>query len=318
VTLPPCDVASLPQAGEANYNPSISAVIVTFNECEVVERCLQSIVDWVQEIVVVDLGSTDGTRAIAARYTNRIIDHDLVPFVELVRDFALEQARGEWILLLDPDERVSDDLRSLLCELTATQEIDVVSVARINYVLGARLRGSGFHREEHIRFFRNGCIAWPAVVHGRPDVTGLHAVSLQHHADAYLEHDTWRTIDSTLDRVRRYAPPEVEMLHRQGQTFDVSTMARAMWQAFARSFIRSHGYRDGVRGLFVGLLLAQYRMVVHMELWEREGKLEQHDAAVVRWGRYANRIALVLEQIRPIIARTITVARHIPIRPREN
>lgn len=317
VTRSPYDARSLPQTGDVDCRPSISAVVITYNECEVIEPCLQSVVDWTTEIVVVDLGSTDGTREIAARYTDHIIDHPHVPFVELVRNLAMQRARSEWILLLDADERVSAALRSLLVVTTETDNVDVVSVAYTTSVLGARLRASGFHHEEHIRFFRKGCITWPAVVHGRPDVTGLRAVSLRHHADAYIEHDTWRTIDSTLDRVRRYAPPEVETLHRQGQTFSVGTMVRAMWRAFTHSFIRSHGYRDGVRGLFMGLLLAQYRMVVHMELWELEGKLEQRDAAVMRWGRYAARFGVIIERIRRVVACLIAVARHIPLRSRK-
>lgn len=86
---------------EDNRN-MLSAVIVTFNEAEYLPDCLNSL-KFCDELVVVDIGSTDNSRGIAEKHGARVIEHEWVPYAEKIRPFLLEQARFEWILFSDPD-----------------------------------------------------------------------------------------------------------------------------------------------------------------------------------------------------------------------
>src|SRR5687768_11740244 len=95
---------------------NISVVITTFNSAQYIEDCLKS-VDWVEEIVVVDDGSTDATLDIVKQFTSNIYHHKSVGYVEPTRNYALSKATKEWILLLDADERVPATLADKLQDL---------------------------------------------------------------------------------------------------------------------------------------------------------------------------------------------------------
>ena len=80
----------------------ISALITTFNESRFLEECLSRL-SFCDEIVLVDLGSTDNCLEIARKYGAKILFHELVPFAEKVRDYAISNARNDWVLFTDPD-----------------------------------------------------------------------------------------------------------------------------------------------------------------------------------------------------------------------
>jgi glycosyltransferase involved in cell wall biosynthesis len=104
---------------------SISACLVVRNEEPVIERCLQSLVDVVDEIVLVHDGDCDdGTLEIAERYGCRIFVRPLVGHSEASNVFAFEQLRGEWIMSLDADEFLSEPLRARLRELVADEQVN--------------------------------------------------------------------------------------------------------------------------------------------------------------------------------------------------
>ena len=88
----------------------ISVVTVCFNEAEKLDKCLESVSDFADEIVVLDLGSTDNTSQIAKKHKAKIYHHDFVNYVELVRDYSISKASNDWILVLDPDEEIPEKL----------------------------------------------------------------------------------------------------------------------------------------------------------------------------------------------------------------
>src|SRR5579872_3225700 len=89
---------------------TLSVVLATFNEEENLPRCLESVKDIAQEIVIVDGTSTDKTVAIAKKYGARVMVTDNPPIFHINKQKALEMAKGEWILQLDADEQVSKQL----------------------------------------------------------------------------------------------------------------------------------------------------------------------------------------------------------------
>lgn len=109
------------------YPIVISTVIITYNDAERIQPCLESI-RWVDEIVVVDLGSTDPTVSICREFTDCIHFHEWMPYADPIRNEALALARGQWVLMLDPDERVSPTLASRLRAIAACDDVDVVLI----------------------------------------------------------------------------------------------------------------------------------------------------------------------------------------------
>ena len=107
----------------------ISAVVNTRNEEKNLDACLKSL-NFVDEIVVVDMESEDKTKQIAKKYTNKVFNYDNVGYVEPARNFAINKAKGDWILIVDADERVPRSLAVKLMEIAETL-LDTVAKPKV-------------------------------------------------------------------------------------------------------------------------------------------------------------------------------------------
>ncbi len=129
----------------------ISVTVVCLNEEGNLRACLES-VRWADEIVVVDAGSADGTVAIAKEYTDKVF-HNPWPGHKEQKNFAMEMARGPWILSMDADERVPADLAARIREEVAAPRHDGYRFPRRNYFLGHRMRHGGWYPDHVLRLF---------------------------------------------------------------------------------------------------------------------------------------------------------------------
>lgn len=154
-------------------NVTISAVIASCDEADVIETCLQSVVQWVDEIVFIDMHSTDGTGEIARRYGARLIEHERVPYVELVRDGALQEALGGWIFALDPDGFLDAALALELRRLAESCEYDVVLIQLRAMAFGRFLTAPGLAEPPIPRFFGADTVRWGTDIHALPDLSDL-------------------------------------------------------------------------------------------------------------------------------------------------
>jgi glycosyltransferase involved in cell wall biosynthesis len=271
--------------GTPSTRPTISVVIISCNEAGIIEQCLQSVVNWVDDIVVVDMCSTDGTREIVGCFRARVVDHPRLTYVEPARNFALEQAMGDWILMLDPDERVPAPLGRELQRIAAEEQADVVMVPYVHVNFGRAMRSPGASDIPHPRFFRRGAVSWPAEVHTSPDVSGLRCYSIPVSAPGLaIHHESWRSIGGALDKIIRYAPQDAENLRARGQRFSLGAMFYNMTGQFVHRMVIGRAYEDGMVGFLTALLFAFYNMLIYAHLWEVEGREPQHDRPVERWG----------------------------------
>src|SRR5258708_17419158 len=139
----------------------ITATIIAFNEESNIRAACES-VGWTDEIIVVDSQSTDCTREIATAMGAHVIIHQWPGFAGQ-KQFAVEQAKQEWILSLDADERVSDELRSAIVSLKSGSESDLADgylMARRTYYQGRWIRGGGWYPDRQLRLFRKTLGAW--------------------------------------------------------------------------------------------------------------------------------------------------------------
>lgn len=262
----------------------ISAVIITYNDAERIRPCLESI-RWVDEIVVVDMGSTDSTVAICREFTQRLYRRGWLPYADPLRNEAIALARGKWVLMLDADERVSPALAEELQTLAAANNLDVVLVPYWFMSFGYRRTDPLAAADAMPRFFRKGALRWPAEVHGRPDLSGLRVVRLSPQEGHYILHDAWQTTAEVLDKINRYTAEEARLLRDQGVRFTPSALVRETLRELGRGAIYE-AYRNGVMGLVNIGFTAFYRFVVWARLWELEGRPRAHDRLVERWGQW--------------------------------
>jgi glycosyltransferase involved in cell wall biosynthesis len=290
----------------------ISAVIITCEDEDVLEPCLVSVADWVDEIIVVDMHSTDGTRSIAARYGARLVDHDRLPYAEPVRNFAMEQAIHPWLLVLDPDERVLWPLAQRLREVAREDAWDVVDLPFIQAAFGRALSAPGTQDGAHPRFIRRGVATWPAEIHMMPTFHGLRRLDLSadgdwRKLDLAVLHDTWRSPHQVLEKLARYVPKDAERRLARGDTFTFQGMVQAVIGEFHDRFVRGRAYEDGMAGFLHATLFAVMEFGVHAEMWQQQGRPPGQDLAVMKWGHRT----VPLQHLTRVLARRRGVARRL-------
>ena len=268
----------------------ITAVIISCEDAEVIDPCLASVAGWVDEIVVVDMNSGDGTRDIAARYGARVVDHERLPFVEPVRTFAMTQATRPWVLLLDPDERVGRSLVARLRAVVGEDAWDVVDIPFIQIVFGRRLTAPGGQDGPHPRLLRRDRATWPAPIHEHPVFPGLRRLDLSaeprwRERDLAIFHETWRSPHQVFEKLARYIPKDAERRLARGETFSFSGLVRGVAQVFELRLIRGRSWEDGMAGLLHTSLFAVMELGAQAEMWQQQGHPPGPDAAVRRWGR---------------------------------
>lgn len=247
----------------------ISAVIVCFNEAEKLERCLTSLSGFADEIVVMDLGSSDLSSIVCKKYNAKIFKHDFVPFVEVVRNDAISKANGEWILVVDPDEVVSDTLKAKLKQVVSEDKYQAVNIPRKNIFFGKWIAHTNWWPDRHIRFFKKGKVVWSDKIHKYPEVLGR-ILDLEAKVDVAIIHYGYESVKEFMDRQNRYSTIEAKNLYDNGIKFSLLLFLWKPIREFFARFIKHEGFLDGFYGFGLTLLMMIYQMEVMVKLWELE------------------------------------------------
>jgi glycosyltransferase involved in cell wall biosynthesis len=250
--------------------PRISVCIVCRNEADRLAPCLES-VGWADEVIVMDLASTDGSAELAESLGARVVRRQPVPIVEWVRNELAEQAAGEWILALDPDERITPGLAGELRKAAARPDLDAVVVPRMNYDLGYPPSNPMERYEPQLRMYRKCAVRWPEVPNALPDVPEARRLRLPPDDSLVMIHDRSRTIPEVLDRIVRYAPLQAQSMLDRGQVFTARAMLTALASRTYRQLVLGKAWRDGVPGLLRVGILVGFHFYVWAAFWQLSG-----------------------------------------------
>jgi (heptosyl)LPS beta-1,4-glucosyltransferase len=215
-----------------------------------------------------------------------------VTIVELVRNELAESARGAWILVLDPDERITEGLARELRRAAARPDLDAVVIPRMNYDLGYAPSHSIHRYEPQLRMYRRSAVSWPTIPNALPKVPPERVLRLPGRDDLVITHYRSRNIPEILDRWVRYAPAQAQSMIDRGQVFTASGMIRTMWWSFHRQFVRGRGLRDGVPGLIRGAILMGFHFMVWSCFWQLSGAQR-----TPRDDRMLRRLSLLVESM---------------------
>lgn len=261
--------------------PGISVVINTLNEEAQIAACIRSVAGLADEVVVCDMRSADRTAAIARELGARVelVEAAFCDFGRL-RHFAVLQARHEWVLVIDADERLTPALAGRLRQAAAADEADVVRFASLFWYFGGWVRHGGFFSDGWIRFFRRRTYleryaGGDEPVHDDLSVLKGAARQIVLPKSYYLEHYAYPSIEKYVGKtVGMYARVEGEQYVARGRRFTLVRMIGEPIKEFASRFVRHRGYRDGVRGFVLAVLYSTYRFTTWANVW----LLEQQSA----------------------------------------
>ena len=242
----------------------LSACVITLNEADRIAACLDSLA-FCDEVVVVDSGSTDGTRETAAAHGARVIEHAFEGF-RAQKDFAVGQACHEWVLCLDADERVTPTLRASI-EAARHSGFDNFAgfrFARSTEYFGAFLRHGNAYPDRVLRLFDRRRGGWRAgrEIHEHAVVDG-NVTTLA----GDLQHVAYRSLDDQLARYRRYAAMMATHMHASGRRAHLRNLiVNPAWR-FLRGYVLRAGFLDGWRGFLFACMEADYVREKFARLW---------------------------------------------------
>jgi len=252
----------------------ISVVVNTLNEEKNLKRCLESVRELADEIVVCDDGSIDKTIEIAKKFGAKIYQHKSAGFVEAARNFVIEKAIGDWILIVDADEEIPKTLISKLRQIAGEKKIDFVRIPRKNIIFGKWMKHSGWWPDYNIRFFKKGKVTWRGKIHEDPKTEGK-GFELPPREDLAIIHYNYNSISQYLNRLAGYTEIEAQDLVKEGYKFDWRDLISKPMGEFLSRFFAREGYKDGLHGLVLAVLQSFSFFVAYLKVWEREGFKEQ-------------------------------------------
>ncbi len=221
----------------------LSVVIVTLNAAAQLADCLQS-VTFADDIVVMDAGSRDDTREIAAHWRARVIHQDWLGFGRQ-KQAAVAAAVNDWVLCLDADERVSAPLAANLRTMLAAPPLAAYRMARCNRFMGRWLRHGEGYPDWSLRLFNRRHARWSDDdVHEKV----ICAVPVGN-IEGDLLHESAETLDAYLVKQNRYTTLQAEILFQHGRRVTVAHLVLAPLLRFVKFYLWRGGFRDGVPGL---------------------------------------------------------------------
>lgn len=247
----------------------ISVVINTFNEEVNIEKAIKS-VSWADEILVCDMNSGDHTVEISKKLGAKIFNHKKMDYVEPARNYAISKATGDWILILDADERVPQSLAIRLQEIVGkTKQIDNVKLPRKNIIFGKWIKASMWWPDYQVRFFKAGKVTWRNEIHSKPDIKG-ESIDLEPEEKWALIHYNYNNLSQYFDRMNRYTDIEAKELISHGYKFCWQDIIQKPLSEFLSRFFANKGFEDGLHGLALSLLQAFSFLAVYLKVWEIE------------------------------------------------
>lgn len=244
-----------------------TAIIHTRNA----DRYLQEVIDHLKEfdeIMIVDMDSTDRTLEIARENGCRVMSMEPLGYVEPARDPAMRAAKYDWVFFVDADEIIPAELTSWIRKfLDAPGDVKAVGVARKNGFLDKWNRAT--YPDYQVRLLDRRNAVWPSEVHRKPEIQGQTYFIPRDRLELAMEHKS-PSMEEILERMNRYT--SLEMQKKQGKKINFWTLWLRPQVRFFKSFILKGGFRHGINGYISAKQDACYQHFYLTKIYERQLK----------------------------------------------
>lgn len=247
---------------------TLSVALITHNEEGNLERTLGTVA-WADEIVVVDSGSSDGTEEVARKFHARFFDEPWKGFAEQ-KNSALEKCSCDWVLSLDADEALTDELAKQIWEvLHDPSAFDGYKIPRRNLFLGRWIRHGGFYPDPKLRLFRRGSAEFEI----RPVHEKVHFVGKAGQLKGDLLHYAYPTLATYLEHMDRYSTLGGSLAASNGKcgrgtaTFAGQVLLNPL-ATFCYNYFLRLGFLDGREGLLLHMYHSVYISWKYAKAWE--------------------------------------------------
>lgn len=241
----------------------ITAVILTKNEEKNIERALKS-VQFCDEIIVIDDDSTDKTASIAQKYTKKIFNRSLNNDFASQRNFGMQKANNEWILFVDADEEVTEELQKEIISVSATT--DAYFLKRRDFFYGREMKHGEIQKVREqgiIRLVQKGAGEWQGTVHETFSVKGKTG-TLQN----FINHYPHQTIKDFLNDINGYSTIRARELYDAQTASSLFQMIAYPIGKFLDSYFLKQGFLDGPEGFIYSFMMSFHSYLVRAKLYQ--------------------------------------------------
>ncbi len=257
----------------------ITVVIHTYNEENNIRDCIKSAKLLSNNIIVVDMKSDDNTVRIAKENgVEKVYEFERARYVEPAREFGINKADGEWVFLLDADERITMGLSNEIKEeleksknlkLPKNSEITYYKVPRKNIFVGKKwLEHGGWWPDAQIRLIKKDqFITWPKRIHATPKINGNMGVLKNS-----FEHLFHPNLENMVDKTIIYENIESDLLFKAKRNVSVKIFFRKFFGEMWRRLFKKMGFLDGTYGLIESIYQAFSKTITYLFLYEKKQK----------------------------------------------
>lgn len=245
-----------------NWPMALSCVILSKNEEKNVARCLDSLY-FCDEKIVIDDNSDDQTERIAKKHGANICKRDLEKDFSAQRNFGLSKAKNEWILFVDADEVVSNELAAEIKEKTNENKANGIFIKREDFIWGKKLKYGESSKIYLLRLAKKGTGKWEGKVHEVWNIEG-ETTCLKNP----LLHYPHQSVEEFLTEMNLYTDIRAKELfenHIRVNVFDIILYPRVK---FFQNFFLRLGFLDGIGGLIFALIMSFHSYLVRAKLWQ--------------------------------------------------
>jgi len=239
----------------------ISAVVLTKNEEKNLQECLES-VRWVDEIIVIDDNSTDKTVEIAKSLKAKVFSHPLNNNFAEQRNFGLERAKGEWVLFVDADERVSPELAAEIKKEIKNTKVDGFYLKRQDFFGGRALKYGETANVRLLRLGRKGKGEWRREVHEVWEIKG----ETEELKNPIL-HYPHQTLSDFIDHINFHSTLHAQALKKEGVRPSLWRIIFYPKAKFIQNYIFRLGFLDGTPGIIVALMMSFHSFLARGKLY---------------------------------------------------
>ena len=250
---------------------NLSVLIITFNEERNIGRCLNSVKDVANEIVVVDSFSTDRTEEICQKYCVRFIKQKFLGYIEQ-KNYARQYAKFDYILSLDADEALSEKLKNSIIEEKKNFKYDGYIMSRLTNYCGKWIKHSGWYPDKKLRLFKRNSGKWGGI--NPHDKFIQNTKTKTTHLNGDILHYSYYNINEHLKRVENFSDIAAKALFENGSKTNIIKIMFSPLLKFIRNYFFFCGFLDGKSGYIICKLAARTTYLKYLKLKNLNKKRE--------------------------------------------
>lgn len=245
---------------------TLGVVITVYNEGQHIQECIKSAQLLTDNITVIDTQSTDNTKQLALEAGVQVYSYPYLSYVEPSRNFAIEKVDADWVLILDADERITQEAADEILKTIGTTDKSHFLVPRKNIMARKRwLRYGGWYPDNIIRLIlKKDFVDWPKAIHSTPQINGEPGI-----LNNPLIHYFQPSLEFVVNKTATYEDIESDLLFMAHKKVNTIVLFRKFLGELYRRLILKRGYMDGTYGIIQSLYQAFSKTITYIFLYEK-------------------------------------------------